>query len=371
MTTELRRTDLYSVHENLGARLIDFGGWEMPVRYTKATEEHQAVRNTAGLFDLSHMAEIFVSGEQAGEALAKAFLLDASTMGVGRARYTMMCNPEGGIIDDVIIYRTEEQEFMVVANAGNGKTVYAELVKRTEGFDIELYDATDDFVLVAIQGPLAAQITKKTLESVADASLAQEVDELKYYRILEFELYGHKAYGARTGYTGEDGFEIFVAAAHGEQLWNDLMAHGQDNGLVPVGLEARDTLRLEAGMPLYGNELHIDVTPYDVGSGRLIKARDSQFVGDEALAAKAEEPHRYLIGLVIDGRRPARAGNTVSYDGKEIGSLTSGAISPTLDKKIGVASVDIELEPGTTVQVDIRGSVTSAEVVAMPFYKRK
>lgn len=371
MTTELRRTDLYNVHEALGARLIDFGGWEMPVRYTKATEEHQAVRTTAGLFDLSHMAEIFVRGPEAAEALSRSFLLDVSTMGVGRARYTMMCNDKGGILDDVIIYRTEEQEYMVVANAGNGKLVYAELLERGADFDAEIVDETEKYVLVAIQGPSAAEITKDAITAIAGEQLATEIDELKYYRILEFELYGHKAYGARTGYTGEDGFEIFVAAAHGEALWNDLMEHGKDRGLVPVGLEARDTLRLEAGMPLYGNELHVDVSPYDVGSGRLIKVRESEFIGDKALEVLSQEPHRYLIGLEIEGKRPARAGNTVSYEGKEIGSLTSGAISPTLDKKIGVASVDTELEPGTAVQVDIRGSVTTAQVVAMPFYKRK
>lgn len=368
--TELRRTGLYELHEELGARLIDFGGWEMPVRYTKATEEHASVRNDAGLFDLSHMAEIFVRGPQAGEALAAAFLLDATVMTPGRARYTMMCNEEGGIIDDVIIYCTDDDEYMVVANAGNGKRVYAELVQRCAGFDAEIDDQTEGFVLVAIQGPKACDVTVKALETIGAADVAASLKDLKYYRIDVFELYGKRAYGARTGYTGEDGFEIFVAAEFGPTLWNDLMAAGKDFDLVPVGLEARDTLRLEAGMPLYGNELSENVTPYDVGSGRLIKPRETPFVGDKALAKLKDEPHRYLIGIEISGRRPARAGNTVILDGKEIGSLTSGAISPTLDKKIGIASVDTELAPDTAVQIDIRGSVTDAKVVALPFYKR-
>ena len=298
-----RMTALHQVHEDLGARMIDFAGWDMPVWYDSATEEHHAVRNAAGLFDLSHMAELFVTGPQAGAAIDRALLIDATAMPVGRARYSMMCNEMGGIIDDLIVYRLDDNEFMVVANASNGPAVFDGLVERSAEFDATVDDRTDAFALVAVQGHRA--------ESIVVQLTGPELGELRYYRVAHVELTGAgitgvMAYAARTGYTGEDGFELFVPAEHGVALWQALTAAGEADGLVPVGLAARDTLRLEAAMPLYGNELTLETTPFDVGSARLVKPKDDWYVGSSALAVAGDEPHDFLVGLHIDGRRPAR-----------------------------------------------------------------
>jgi len=342
--------------------MIDFAGWDMPVWYDSATNEHHAVRNAAGLFDLSHMAELFVTGPQADQALDWALLIEASAMPVGRARYSMICTEMGGIIDDLIVYRLGDQEYMVVANASNGPTVFAELVGRASDFDATVEDRTDTFALVAVQGPRA--------EDIVLALTGPELGDLKYYRVAEVELLGTTAYAARTGYTGEDGFELFVPADLGPQLWTELLETGSDAGLVPVGLAARDTLRLEAGMPLYGNELTLETTPFDVGSARLVKPTKSGFVGSEALATAAEEPHQFLVGLSVEGRRPARPGYQVSLHDRVAGSVTSGALSPTMGTTIAIARLDRTPAIGDIVEIDIRGKATTATVVELPFYTR-
>lgn len=362
-----RTTPLHHVHADLGARMIDFAGWDMPVWYDSATEEHHAVRSAAGLFDLSHMAELFVTGEQAGAAIDRALLIDASGMPVGRARYSMICNEMGGIIDDLIVYRLTEHEFMVVANASNGPVVFAELVERAADFEATIDDRTDSFALLAVQGPKAEEIVLRLSGS--------ELGELRYYRVADVTLTGHgldgvQGYAARTGYTGEDGFELFVPAEHGVALWHALTAAGHDDGLVPVGLAARDTLRLEAGMPLYGNELTLETTPFDVGSARLVKPKDDWYVGRAALAVAADEPHDFLVGLQVGGRRPARTGYAVTADGRSVGVVTSGAPSPTLGENIAIARLDHTPAIGGTVEIDIRGTATSATVVELPFYRR-
>lgn len=357
-----RNTPLHAAHEALGARMIDFAGWDMPVWYDSATDEHHAVRRAAGLFDLSHMAELFVAGPAAAAALDWALLIDASAMPVGRARYSMICTELGGIIDDVIVYRLADHEFMVVANASNGPTVFAELVERSQGFDASITDRTDDFALVAVQGPVAEEIVLRLTGA--------ELGELRYYRVAEVQMMGATAYAARTGYTGEDGFELFVPAALGVELWSDLLKTGADDGLVPVGLAARDTLRLEAGMPLYGNELNLETTPFDVGAARLVKPKDGGFVGAAALQVAADEPHRFLVGLRVEGRRPARIGYEVSLGDRTIGVVTSGAMSPTLEQVVAIASLDRTPEIGDSVTVDIRGTAVSATVVELPFYRR-
>jgi aminomethyltransferase len=357
-----RQTSLHQVHEELGARMIDFAGWDMPVWYDSATNEHHAVRSAAGLFDLSHMAELFVTGSAAGAALDWALLIEASTMPVGRARYSMMCTELGGIIDDLIVYRLADEEFMVVANASNGPTVLAELIERAADFDAQVEDCTDAFALVAVQGPRAEEIVLRLT--------GPELGELKYYRVAEVELLGTTAYAARTGYTGEDGFELFVPSELGPALWQALMEAGAGDGLVPVGLAARDTLRLEAGMPLYGNELTRETTPFDVGSARLVKPKEGGCVGSAALATAADEPHHFLVGLHIDGRRPARTGYEVRDGDRVIGVVTSGVPSPTLDLNIAIARLDCTPEIGATIEIDVRGKATTATVVELPFYRR-
>ncbi|MFF0382175.1 glycine cleavage system aminomethyltransferase GcvT [Streptomyces sp. NPDC004286] len=364
-----RHTALDAVHRSLGATMTDFAGWDMPLRYGSERDEHLAVRTRAGLFDLSHMGEITVTGPDAAALLNHALVGDLASVGVGRARYTMICQADGGILDDLIVYRLAEHEYMVVANASNAQVVLDALTERAAGFDAEVRDDRDAYALLAVQGPESPGI----LKAVTDADL----DGLKYYAGLPGTVAGVPALIARTGYTGEDGFELFVKPEHAVQLWEALLAAGSAAGLVPCGLSCRDTLRLEAGMPLYGHELTTELTPFDAGLGRVVKfGKEGDFVGREALAKAAERaearPPRVLVGLIAEGRRVPRAGYAVVAGGEVIGEVTSGAPSPTLGKPLAIAYVDAaHAAPGTTgVGVDIRGSHEPYEVVALPFYKR-
>ncbi|MEU5401861.1 glycine cleavage system aminomethyltransferase GcvT [Streptomyces sp. NPDC005963] len=373
MSTTPRRTALDALHRSLGATMTDFAGWDMPLRYASERDEHNAVRTRAGLFDLSHMGEITVTGPGAADLLDHALVGNIGSVAVGRARYTMICREDGGILDDLIVYRLGETEYLVVANAGNAQVVLDAITERAAGFDAAVRDDRDAYALLAIQGPESARI----LKSVTDADL----DGLKYYAGLPGTVAGQPALIARTGYTGEDGFELFVEPQHAEALWRALTEAGESAGLVPCGLSCRDTLRLEAGMPLYGHELTDALTPFDAGLGRVVKfektSNDGRFIGREALAAAAERaetaPPRKLVGLIAEGRRVPRAGMQVVADGRVIGEVTSGAPSPTLGKPIAMAYVDAaHAAPGTTgVGVDIRGTHEAYEVVALPFYKRQ
>ncbi|MGW2783959.1 glycine cleavage system aminomethyltransferase GcvT [Streptomyces populi] len=365
-----RHTALDALHRSLGATMTDFAGWDMPLRYGSERDEHIAVRTKAGLFDLSHMGEITVTGPQAAALLNHALVGNIATVGVGRARYTMICQEDGGILDDLIVYRLAEHEYMVVANASNAQVVLDALTGRAAGFDAVVRDDRDAYALIAVQGPESPGI----LKAVTDADL----DGLKYYAGLPGTVAGVPALIARTGYTGEDGFELFVAPADAEKVWQALTDAGAPAGLVPCGLSCRDTLRLEAGMPLYGHELTTSLTPFDAGLGRVVKfEKDGDFVGRAALreaASRAEQnPPRVLVGLIAEGRRVPRAGYAVVAGGEVIGEITSGAPSPTLGKPIAMAYVDAaHAAPGAAgVGVDIRGSHEPYEVVALPFYKRQ
>lgn len=369
-STELRRTALDALHRSLGATMTDFAGWDMPLRYGSERDEHLAVRTRAGLFDLSHMGEITVTGPQAAALLNHALVGNIASVAVGRARYTMICRADGGILDDLIVYRLAETEYLVVANASNAQVVLDALTERAAGFDAEVRDDRDAYALIAVQGPDSPGI----LASLTDADL----DGLKYYAGLPGTVAGVPALIARTGYTGEDGFELFVKPEHAVELWQALSKAGEAAGLVPCGLSCRDTLRLEAGMPLYGHELSTELTPFDAGLGRVVKfEKDGDFVGREALAEAAaraqENPPRVLVGLIAEGRRVPRAGYPVVAGGEVIGEVTSGAPSPTLGRPIAMAYVDAaHSAPGTSgVGVDIRGSHEPYEVVALPFYKRQ
>ncbi|MEU1895503.1 glycine cleavage system aminomethyltransferase GcvT [Streptomyces pristinaespiralis] len=370
MSNAPRLTALDALHRSLGATMTDFAGWDMPLRYGSERDEHNAVRTKAGLFDLSHMGEITVTGPQAADLLNYALVGNIGTVGTGRARYTMICREDGGILDDLIVYRLGEDEYMVVANAGNAQIVLDALTARAQGFDATVRDDRDAYALIAVQGPESPGI----LKSLTDADL----DGLKYYAGLPGTVAGVPALIARTGYTGEDGFELFVEPQHAEKLWQALTEAGAPAGLIPCGLSCRDTLRLEAGMPLYGHELTTALTPFDAGLGRVVKfEKDGDFVGREALTAAAERaesaPPRKLVGLIAEGRRVPRAGMPVVADGTVIGEVTSGAPSPTLGKPIAMAYVDAaHAAPGTPgVGVDIRGTHEPYEVVALPFYKRQ
>ncbi len=353
------KTPLHELHERLGANLVDFAGYLMPLRYQSETAEHQAVRTDAGLFDISHMGEIFVTGPQAAAALDFALVGNISSIAVGKARYTMICDAAGGVLDDLIVYRLADSDYMVVANAANTGTVVAALTERAKDFDAAVDDRSAAYALIAVQGPNSQEI----LLQHTSAPLA----DLRYYAILPGTVCGVEAMVGRTGYTGEDGFELFVAAADAVTVWEALQGR-----VKPCGLSARDTLRLEAGMPLYGNELSTETTPYDAGLGRVVKLdKPGDFVGRAALAAIADRPSaRKLAGLVARGRRAPRHGYAVvTSDGTPCGVVTSGAPSPTLGKPIAMAYVD-SAALDEDLFVDIRGKHEPVDVVDLPFYKR-
>ncbi|NUU23414.1 MAG: glycine cleavage system aminomethyltransferase GcvT [Streptomycetaceae bacterium] len=362
-----RRTPLDAVHDALGATMTDFAGWRMPLRYGSESAEHRAVRDAAGLFDLTHMGEIAVTGPAAARALDHALVGYISKIGVDRARYTMICDADGGILDDLIVYRTGESAFLVVANASNAAVVAEQLAARADGFDAEVADRSDDYALLAVQGPHAVAI----LAPLTGLDLGQ----VKYYAADRTTVAGVDVLLARTGYTGEDGFELFCAPGDAKRLWTSLSEVGAAHGMIPAGLSCRDTLRLEAGMPLYGHELSRSVTPYEAGLARVVRLdKPDDFVGRDALAAREKEgPHATLVGLRSPGRRVPRAGYAVlDPDTKaSIGEITSGAPSPTLGAPIAMAYVPLDrAEPGTRLAVDIRGTAEPVDVVPLPFYKR-
>ena len=363
--TVIHETPLAARHEALGARMIDFAGWRMPVQYGSILDEHRSVRERAGLFDLSHMGELLVEGPGAGEALATALVTNPPALSVGRAHYSMICAPTGGIIDDLIVYRLADDRFLVVANASNAQVVSEALAERLRGSRAVLDDQSLATGLVAIQGPGAVE----ALQPLTDVDL----DGLRYYGIADGRVAGIDAHVARTGYTGEDGFEVFVDTARTGELWDAMLeaVRSVDGG--PVGLGARDTLRLEAGMPLYGNELDLTTTPYDAGLGRVVKLdKPNDFVGRAALERAASDgPRRRLVGLTVEGRGIARHGYPVLAGDRRSGAVTSGTQSPTLGVPIAMAYVaPADAEPGTMVDIEIRDARVPARVVPLPFYRR-
>jgi aminomethyltransferase len=361
----IHETPLTEAHRGLGARLIEFGGWLMPVQYASIIEEHRAVRERVGLFDLSHMGELYVEGSDAGEALAAALVSDPPRLAVGRAQYSMICAPDGGIIDDLIVYRLADARFLVVANAANATTVSDALAERLKGFKAVLDDGSLATGLLALQGPRAVEV----LGPLTDVDLGA----LRYYAAAEGSVAGIPGLVARTGYTGEDGFEVFVDTAATPGLWATLLDAVRAHDGLPVGLGARDTLRLEAGMPLYGNELDRTTNPYEGGLGRVVKLdKAGEFVGRAALEKVARDgPVKRLVGLQVEGRGIARHGYPVWSGERRTGVVTSGTMSPTLGVPIAMAYVAPgDAEPGTVVEVEIRDARVPARVVALPFYKR-
>ena len=362
----LQTTPLAQRHAELGARMIEFGGWLMPVQYGSILDEHRAVRERVGLFDLSHMGELFVEGPAAGEALASALVTNPPALKVGRAHYSMITAPDGGVIDDLIVYRLGEERFLVVANASNALVVSDALAERLSGFKAVLDDRSLATALIAIQGPRSVEV----LQPHTDV----ELGSLRYYAIAEGHVAGIEALVARTGYTGEDGFEVFVDWGRAADLWDALLPAVRDAEGLPVGLGARDTLRLEAGMPLYGNELDRSTNPFEANLGRVVKLdKPGDFIGRAALErVAATGPARRLVGLVVEGRGIARHGYPVHAEERRTGVVTSGTQSPTLGSPIAMAYVASgDAEPGTILEVEIRDQRVPARVVPLPFYERK
>jgi len=370
--TDPRYTPLRERHEALGASFTDFGGWQMPVRYTSDLAEHHAVRDAAGLFDISHMAEFTVRGAAAAEYLDYALAGRLSAMSVGKAKYSLLLAEDGGIIDDVIVYRLADDDFLIISNAGNRDAVREALLARTDAHEVEVVDVSDSYGLIAVQGPASAEIVAGV---VGIDELSVPWDEQKYYAWASATYNGKPLLIARTGYTGEDGFELMVDAADAAALWDAVLAAGADKGIVPAGLAARDSLRLEAGMPLYGHELSRETAPAQAGLGRVVVADKESFVGKQALADgfTGAGPHagRTLIGLSAEGRRAGRAGYAVvTEDGTVVGEITSGALSPTLGHPIAMAYVD-SASTEDNLFLDVRGTKIPATLTALPFYRRK
>lgn len=356
------QTPLHHHHVALNAQLTDFAGWQMPLKYGSETTEHCTVRRDVGLFDLSHMGEIYVSGEQAVEFLNLALVSDISKVKVGKAKYTMICDTSGGAIDDLVVYRLGEKDFMVVANASNANTVAAELTHRAHDFAVSVIDRSLDTGLVAIQGPNA----KTKLAKFVSMEI---INDLKNYSCVETEIDSVPILLARTGYTGEDGFEIFASVDQIAKIWELFIAEK----ITPIGLAARDTLRLEAGMPLYGHELNLEITPIHAGLSRIVAFDKPDFIGKAALTELSSKIDRKLIGIELETRRIARAGlNLQDQTGKVVGQVTSGAFSPTLGKSIAMAYLNSNIDLATAkISVDIRGNIESASVVTLPFYRRE
>jgi aminomethyltransferase len=361
----LLRTPLHSRHVELGGRMVPFAGWEMPIQYASILDEHRTVRSAVGLFDLSHMGEVQVTGPEALAFARYAVVSDPGALEPGQAQYSMLCDEAGGIIDDLIIYRTEDG-YLIVCNAANRETVLAHLegLRSRGDFDAAIEDRSDHTALIAPQGPRAAEL----LAGMTDLDLAT----LGYYRSMRGKVAGIDCLVARTGYTGEDGFELFCDARRAPQLWDALVEAGAALGLEPCGLGSRDTLRLEAGMPLYGNELGREVNPFEANLGRVVKLDKGEFVGRAALASVQQSgPRRKLVGLVMRDNAIARHGYRVRVDGTDAGAVTSGTASPTLGEPIAMAFLPAEAAAvGDEVEVVVRERPHRAEQVKLPFYRR-
>ncbi len=359
----LKRTPLYALHRSLSARMVDFGGWEMPVQYAGILEEHRAVRERVGLFDVSHMGELRVAGRDALSSLQALTPNDVAKLSDGRIHYTAFLTDKGTFVDDLLVYRKAADEYLLVVNAGNTDKDYAWAKERARG-DVSVENHSDQYALIAVQGPKAAGLLARVSQP--------DPGELPYYGFLEGKVAGFPALVSRTGYTGEDGFEVYCRPEDAEAIFRRLLDEGQPEGVMPCGLGARDTLRLEAKMALYGNDIDDTVTAYEADLGWIVKMGKGDFVGRDALAAqKAAGVPRKLVGFEMVERGIARHGYPAKTAAGE-GVVTSGTHSPTLGKPIGLALLPTAASSvGTELQVDIRGRGAAARVVPTPFYKRK
>ncbi len=358
------RTPLYERHVEAGARIVDFAGWEMPVQYSGILEEHEAVRTRAGLFDVSHMGEVVFRGPRAAEALGRLFTNDLRKLVDGQAQYGCLCRPNGGIVDDVIVYRRGTEDWLVCVNAGNRQKDF-EWLRAGEGPGVAVKNESDDWAQLAIQGPKAAGIVQRLSKD--------DLLGVKTFHFRPAEVAGVSCLAARTGYTGEDGFELFCLPDKAARLWDALLEGGKGDGAIPAGLGARDSLRLESAYRLYGSDMDDDTTPLEAGLGWVVKLDKGDFTGRDALLAqKAAGPTRRLVGFTLTERGIPRHGYPVLSEGKPAGVVTSGTQSPTLKIPVGLAYVPTVLSAeGSTFAVEIRGRAVAAKVVKTPFYSRQ
>ncbi|HVR43109.1 MAG TPA: glycine cleavage system aminomethyltransferase GcvT [Thermoanaerobaculia bacterium] len=362
--TPLKKTPLNALERELGGKMVDFGGWDLPVQFSGILEEHQAVRTRAGLFDVSHMGEVFVRGRQATELLQKLTCNDVSKLEDGRCQYNGLLYPTGGFVDDILIYRNAPDDYLIVVNAANAEKDYEWIADSAKGLEVFVENRSADFAQLALQGPEAEGI----LQPLTDLDPAS----IRYYRFARGRVDGVEAIVSRTGYTGEDGFEIYVAPEEAPRLFRRLLEAGSEAGLLPCGLGARDTLRLEAKMALYGNDIDHTTTPLEADLGSIVKLDKGEFFGRDVLVReKAEGVARKLVGFEMVDRGIARHGYPAVDGSEEIGVVTSGTHSPTLGRPIGLAYLPPDRsEPGSEFTILIRGRETRARVVPTPFYKR-
>jgi aminomethyltransferase len=365
--TELKRTPLFDVYKQYGAKTIDFGGWELPVQFAAGIKkEHEAVRTKAGLFDVSHMGEIEVTGRDSLMYLQKMMTNDVSALTTGSAQYTAMCYEDGGTVDDLLIYKLAEEHFLLVVNAANIEKDYEWLNDHLQG-DVRLVNRSEQMAQLALQGPLAGQVLQKLCPET-------NLNEIGFFQFKEnVNIAKIPALVSRTGYTGEDGFEIYCDVQNAVKLWEDILAAGKDEGVLPCGLGARDTLRFEAALPLYGQELSADITPVEAGIGFAVKVnKNADFIGKAVLKEQREQGSlRKLVGIEMVDRGIPRHGYPVLKDGRQIGFVTTGTQSPTLKKNIGLAIVATEFSQlGTEVEVEVREKRLKAQIVKIPFYKK-
>ncbi len=359
-TGPLKKTPLNEVEKELGGRMVDFGGWELPVQYTGILDEHEAVRTNVGVFDVSHMGEVTVQGPQALELLQKATCNDVSQLTDGRAQYTGLLYPTGGFVDDILIYRIAADDYFVVVNASNTDKDFEWFQQCAKGYDAEVKNESANYAQLAVQGPEAERVLQPLTEV--------DLSPIKYYRFAKGNVDGAPAIVSRTGYTGEDGFEVYVAPEHAPRILRKLV----DAGVKPCGLGARDTLRLEAKMALYGNDIDDTTTPIEADLGWIVKLEKGDFNGRDVLAReKAEGPPRKLVGFEMIDRGIARHGYPIVDNGQEVGVVTSGTHSPTLKKSIGLAYLPLDKSAqGSEFTIMNRGKETRARVIPTPFYKR-
>lgn len=361
---ELKRTPLYEEHVAAKARMVDFGGWEMPVQYAGVIEEHLTVRSKAGLFDVSHMGEVEVRGPEALAFVQNLITNDVSKIANGQILYTPMCYADGGIVDDLLVYRYDPEHCLLVINASNTEKDYAWMQEQAKGFDVVLDNISDQTAQLAFQGPLAEMILQRLTEI--------DLSQIKYYWFQHGQVDGVDCLISRTGYTGEDGFEIYFAPEYAPQLWQKILTAGEAEGAQPIGLGARDTLRFEARLPLYGNELGAEISPLEAGLGIFVKMDKEGFVGKDVLQAqKAAGVPRKLVGLEMIERGIARSHYPIQKEGQEVGFVTSGSFAPSLNKNVALGLVRADLAViGDTLDVMIRGKEVKAQIIKTPFYKR-
>ena len=367
MTESLRHTPLYAWHQQAGARLVPFAGWEMPVQFSGVVDEHTAVRSAAGLFDVSHMGEIEVVGGDALDFLQWMTPNNVARLQDGQAHYSALLREDGTFIDDLLVYRFGEKKFMLVVNAANTARDLEWLTQHVEG-DVQLSDQSDNFALLALQGPAAADILLRLAPS--------EVADLKYYRFMSCDFGFGETVISRTGYTGEDGFELYVGSDRAVSLWEKIIEEGGEQGVKPIGLGARDTLRLEAGMLLSGQDMGAETTPLEVGLSWIVKFKKGDFIGRSVLVEQQKQGvKKCTVAFELNGRRPARPGSVVMSGGRKVGDVTSGTWSPSLERPIGLALVDAGTQgrswsPGETIEIDVRGKRCEGLIVELPFVRR-